>query len=174
MRGSRLRSDIRPRPLPWVPKGQGSPISQPRSSRKYYPGASISSRRNLRLKIPSNYGPSRPFSRQMVAKRSHHSPIRIKQVGKVSQLALAVSAAPEKHWFRHVSQFLNSFSGCRLRPQPSLAHVPGDSSSCSGGGARCPISSCGSGPTPALAHPRRHDRHAKQRFSSNAICPFSM
>ena len=93
---------------------------------------------------------------------------------RASPAALAASAAPEKHWFRRVSQFLNSSRGCRLRPHPLLAHAPGDSLSCSGGGARRPISADGLVPTPGLARLRRHDRHAKQRFSSNAVCPFSM
>jgi hypothetical protein len=54
----------------------------------------------------------------MVAKRSHQSPIRIKQVGKVSPFALAVSAAPEKHWFRHVSQFLTVSVLAACGPNP--------------------------------------------------------
>jgi hypothetical protein len=64
-----------------------------------------------------------------------------------SPAALAASAAPEKRWFRHVSQFPNNFSGCRLRLQPLLAHASGDSLSCSGGGIKRPIKSHGFVPT---------------------------
>lgn len=63
----------------------GSPISQPVSSRKYYPGASISSRRNSST-APRTTARRARFLSSLVAKQSHQSPIRIKQVGKLHRL----------------------------------------------------------------------------------------
>ena len=104
--------------------------------------------------------PRRPVNKNVIligAKRSHQSPIRIKHDGKLHRLALAASAAPEKHWYRHVSQFLtaNLVSGFES-DHPLLAHVPGDSSSCTGGGAKRPITrhrvTHGTGSGPAIRH----------------------
>jgi hypothetical protein len=95
-------------------------------------------------------------------------------IGQVRQTTLAACAAPEKRWYRYVSNLITVRVVAAFRPQPLLAHASGDCSSYTGGGNRRPIRPSGFSPTPLLANLCRLDHHAKQRFSSNSVRSFSM